>query len=384
MVGILSIPDEEAFGLDLTRVEKVYRLNNRNYEIVRKIHERNSIRGHSTVVYSLKVRITGTRNTPARLRSRKLKLVGGLSQLPEMMTEERPSEGTFFSGFFGQFGIVDVVGYHICTSNESFGCTAHYFSNARHYNLFLGGVLHRDISSGNILRLREPTDALATPRICSLRHMLGEDVNLGLCRGSVIDGDHAIEWDENARAPSPERSGTLPFMTMHLLQRWSMGHPALQCLHTAVDDLEFFLWVLVWSLVHILKKSNNENSSIHRIGHTFSSSQILEVLTREHKIKYWKDLVFGDLIQEWVKFSANSRDFVLHLEDLFRISTPRKGFRMNLTSASEKFTRNSFKPGTITLEKLGISLTGMRLVFDIPTKELGATWSLDARKGQLG
>ncbi|KAH9049345.1 hypothetical protein EDB84DRAFT_1556202 [Lactarius hengduanensis] len=34
-----------------------------------------------------------------------------------------------------------------------------------HYNLFLGGVLHRDISSGNILRLREPTDALATPRI---------------------------------------------------------------------------------------------------------------------------------------------------------------------------------------------------------------------------
>ncbi|KAH9049346.1 hypothetical protein EDB84DRAFT_1115076 [Lactarius hengduanensis] len=71
MVGILSIPDEEAFGLDLTRVEKVYRLNNRNYEIVRKIHGRNGIRGHSTVVYSLK----GTRNTPARLRSRKLKLV---------------------------------------------------------------------------------------------------------------------------------------------------------------------------------------------------------------------------------------------------------------------------------------------------------------------
>ncbi|KAH8997315.1 hypothetical protein EDB92DRAFT_1813783 [Lactarius akahatsu] len=127
MVGILSIPDEEAFGLDLTRVEKVYRLNNRNYEIVRKIHERNSIRGYSTVV-----------QYPARLRSRKLKLVGGLSQLPEMMeyklsyqTEERPSEGTLFSGFFGQFGIVDVVGYHICTSNESFDCTAHYFSNAR-------------------------------------------------------------------------------------------------------------------------------------------------------------------------------------------------------------------------------------------------------------
>ncbi|KAH9178724.1 hypothetical protein EDB89DRAFT_972780 [Lactarius sanguifluus] len=71
MVGILSIQNEEAFGLDMTRVKyvihdqempgldmahvkDVYRLNGRNYEIVRKIHERNSIRGHSTVVYSLK------------------------------------------------------------------------------------------------------------------------------------------------------------------------------------------------------------------------------------------------------------------------------------------------------------------------------------------
>ena len=53
MVGILSIRDEEAFGLDVTRVENVFRLNDRNYEIVRTIHERNHIR-HSAAVYSLK------------------------------------------------------------------------------------------------------------------------------------------------------------------------------------------------------------------------------------------------------------------------------------------------------------------------------------------
>ncbi|KAH9000335.1 hypothetical protein EDB92DRAFT_1830645 [Lactarius akahatsu] len=29
-----------------------------------------------------------------------------------------------------------------------------------HYDLFLGGVLHRDVSSGNILRLREPVPRL--------------------------------------------------------------------------------------------------------------------------------------------------------------------------------------------------------------------------------
>jgi hypothetical protein len=53
IVGIVSIRDEEAFGLDVTRVENVYRLNHRDYEIVRTIHERNHIR-YSAAVYSLK------------------------------------------------------------------------------------------------------------------------------------------------------------------------------------------------------------------------------------------------------------------------------------------------------------------------------------------
>ena len=35
MVGPLSIKDEEAFGLDMTRVKDVYRLNGLDYEIVR-------------------------------------------------------------------------------------------------------------------------------------------------------------------------------------------------------------------------------------------------------------------------------------------------------------------------------------------------------------
>ncbi|KAI9444821.1 hypothetical protein H4582DRAFT_853102 [Lactarius indigo] len=223
-----------------------------------------------------------------------------------------------------------------------------------HYNLFLVGVLPRDISSGNILRLREPIHRPEGHSMNLLRHVLIEDVNLSLCRGFLIDGDHAIKWDEYARTPSPERSGTLPFMSTHLLQNWSTGLPAL---HTAIGDLESFLWVLVWSLVHILKKFaniTNETSIIHRIGHTLSSSLVSEVLTREHKMRYWKDIVFGDLIRKWVEISETSRR-------ANRISTPSKGFRMNLTSAVEKPTRNSFKWGTITLEKLGISLTGMRL-----------------------
>lgn len=54
MVGLLSIKDEEAFGLDTTRVKDVYPLNDLNYEIVHTIQMRKSICGHATVVYSLK------------------------------------------------------------------------------------------------------------------------------------------------------------------------------------------------------------------------------------------------------------------------------------------------------------------------------------------
>lgn len=47
------------------------------------------------------------------------------------------------------------------------------------------------------------------------------------------------------------QQGTLPFMSMPLLDAWDLERPSL---HTAVDDFESFLWVLVWSLVYIYKR----------------------------------------------------------------------------------------------------------------------------------
>ncbi|KAH9026021.1 hypothetical protein EDB84DRAFT_1611629 [Lactarius hengduanensis] len=235
MVGIPSIPDEEAFGLDKTRSGDVYRINNRDYEIVRPIHTR----------ISLDLRVVhpactpGTRDTTPP-RSRWLTLPDGVTELPEEMvyklsyqTEGHSPEGNLLSGSLGQFGIVDIVGSYICTSEDApFGSTAHHVRNstfwrlsdqsverspdnrylhctampleglpllytsdieagipspvellesilhamigekdwssclfdlsafpiAGHHNLYLGGVLHRDVSNGNILRLREPIE----------------------------------------------------------------------------------------------------------------------------------------------------------------------------------------------------------------------------------
>jgi hypothetical protein len=159
MVGILSIRDEEAFGLDMTRVKDVYRLNGHNYDIVRTIQLRESVRGLSTVVYTLKravsfslvrTRLTrvhpgqtaGGQDYPASLRSRELTLVDGVPQFPEKMVykmsyqiEGHPSEGIFFSGFHGHFGVVDLVGFHVCSSEELFGSTASHFSNPRFLKL---------------------------------------------------------------------------------------------------------------------------------------------------------------------------------------------------------------------------------------------------------
>ena len=53
IVGILSIKDEAAYGLDTTRFQEFFHINNRYYEIVRPLHMRCTVRGRSTIVYRL-------------------------------------------------------------------------------------------------------------------------------------------------------------------------------------------------------------------------------------------------------------------------------------------------------------------------------------------
>ncbi|KAH8997245.1 hypothetical protein EDB92DRAFT_1400769 [Lactarius akahatsu] len=149
----------------------------------------------------------------------------------------------------------------------------------------------------------------------SLVPILGQNVNLDVCRGFIIDGDHAIEWRKGATASSLERSGTLPFMSTRLLDAWDLGEPAL---HTAVDDLESFLWVLIWSLVYIFKKfatMTNLDSIIHRLGHALSSRKFLEIIRKESIADRWTDKVFGDLIRDWLRIPVTSRTDVRELQE---------------------------------------------------------------------
>ena len=155
--------------------------------------------------------------------------------------------------------------------------------------------------------------------------MLGQAVN-SKCRGFLVDGDYSIEWRKAPPTPSLERSvrrkalrasldsssimyvlqGTLPFMSMRLLSAWVGDLPIV---HTAVDDLESFLWVLVWALVHIFKKiAKTRNATIDVLAEWSSSYHFTNVMAREPIIQVgWKDVVFGGLLREWLNISLMAR-----------------------------------------------------------------------------
>ncbi|KAH8990485.1 hypothetical protein EDB92DRAFT_746290 [Lactarius akahatsu] len=146
MVGVLSIRDEARFGLDLTHVNEMLHLNGHYYDIVRTIQNRDSIRGRATAVYSPKLQTTDTQGIP-KWPSRELTLVDEVPQLPEKMvykmsyqTKDHPPEGTLLSRFYGQFGIVDIIGHHVCTAEESFGSnsTSPLDLNAQFWNVVDG------------------------------------------------------------------------------------------------------------------------------------------------------------------------------------------------------------------------------------------------------
>jgi hypothetical protein len=87
---------------------------------------------------------------------------------------------------------------------------------------------------------------------------------------------------------------------MRILESWEEGQPIIQ---TALDDLESFLWVLMWGIVHASKNIGGAiaaNWGIQNMlkawsGHMAHHKNKLFVADRS-----WDDVVFGNLIQEWV------------------------------------------------------------------------------------
>ncbi|KAH8983755.1 hypothetical protein EDB92DRAFT_1557930 [Lactarius akahatsu] len=110
---------------------------------------------------------------------------------------------------------------------------------------------------------------------------------------------------------------------MRLINAWARNRPAL---HTAVDDLESFMWVLVWSLVHRFKKAEkitDESATINLLARACSSCDSFVILGKGVIVEFWREKVFGDLIQEWLRISSRSHRFLAQVEKSLSASESR-------------------------------------------------------------
>ncbi|KAJ7229055.1 hypothetical protein GGX14DRAFT_346042 [Mycena pura] len=151
-------------------------------------------------------------------------------------------------------------------------------------SMFQSGFLHRDISIGNLLGLQDLVqmeefkldDELVTlmerlnvqehpqlnfaEQITRIRKLLGE-LRIGdKCSGFVIDGDHAVRWQESFNSHHDgTRSGTVEFMSVELLRSIGRG----PYLHSPVDDMYSFYYVAQWAAA--FNKAGDDYDEIEEI-----------------------------------------------------------------------------------------------------------------------
>ena len=85
------------------------------------------------------------------LKSRMLTLSKGVTNIPDEIVYKlsypvkgQSQEGPLLSHFNGQFGIADVVGYHICGPKDPHGSTKHLLNNAKFWKVFQKQDLYND------------------------------------------------------------------------------------------------------------------------------------------------------------------------------------------------------------------------------------------------
>ncbi len=91
----------------------------------------------------------------------------------------------------------------------------------------------------------------------------------------------------------------MSFMSMRLLAALQARETII---HTALDDLESFLWLLIWGIVHTTKDiegAKTANRGIEGMLDAWSDDVISNLNKYYVTEKMWEDAVFGGLIEEW-------------------------------------------------------------------------------------
>ncbi|KAJ7504191.1 hypothetical protein B0H11DRAFT_507357 [Mycena galericulata] len=180
-------------------------------------------------------------------------------------------------------------------------------------NLLRKGLIHRDVSPQTVLLV---PNARESPR----QDLPPLEIKATGFRSILIDSGWAVKWREERQAAS-HRSGTLPFLSRNLLKSWSMADD--QSMHTALDDLESFIWILVW-VVFRIGKTLNQLSPLEKDDMTLLDSDDIKILWRiknsfilectQNKAKDSPFLrPFLPIFLQWIAFTDKARE---HIEEL--------------------------------------------------------------------
>ena len=97
------------------------------------------------------------------------------------------------------------------------------------------------------------------------------------------------------------------FMSMRLL---GASETNTKVIHTALDDLESFLWLLIWGIYNACKGidgSNLANPGMESMRIAWSGDLSLS-MNKHYNAEYrWRDAVFGDLINKWLGIFGRAR-----------------------------------------------------------------------------
>ncbi|RPB19793.1 hypothetical protein L211DRAFT_842330 [Terfezia boudieri ATCC MYA-4762] len=156
--------------------------------------------------------------------------------------------------------------------------------------LFEGGILHRDISTNNILAYPDPTNAI---RIIPGKSKVCPDGDMLF--GCLIDLDYAINIGGVSAATASgaaDRTGTYPFIAINIL----LGTDG----HRYRHDLESMFYVLLWVACN------------HALPHTHSASSAKDQQRKEGRYNVPTAMVWpeGNPLEPWLL--GNPREVASH------------------------------------------------------------------------
>ncbi|KAG6372402.1 hypothetical protein JVT61DRAFT_7875 [Boletus reticuloceps] len=219
------------------------------------------------------------------------------------------------------------------------------------------GILHHDISLNNVLMF-----------ICAARWPVAqqnmqerEDViaSKKFQCGLLIDFDYAEIINEVKQGVSSgDRTGTIPFMAIDLLQQYTS--PSINFTHTFLHDLESLIYVLVW--ICILYQALNEIRSDQGIEQTCLKQWAL--VKTVHEIQALCDQKLGQLLSRSIL-----NDFALYFEPLKPFVTQL----YKLIQCSQDPEDDAILTHTAVIE---ILMGAFKLVTDVPCGAANAklTW----------